>query len=141
MGPFKVLACPAPNTYRLALPSSCRVFNEFNVDRLRPNVRRLSHLGGETGPPAPVVGADSAPEHEGAELLKFKIRYGRPYILVRWTGSDASGDTWEPLEHLTNCKEAIATFERATGRTLPRRALALSLRAALAAGPTLVVGS
>jgi hypothetical protein len=27
MGPFKVLACQAPNTYRLDLPSSWRVFN------------------------------------------------------------------------------------------------------------------
>ena len=131
MGPFKVLACPAPNTYRLDLPSSWRVFNEFNVDRLRPYVRRPAHLGGEPDPPAPDVGADGAPEHEVAELLKFKMRYGRPHVLVRWTGSDASGDTWEPLENLTNCEEAIAAFERATGRALPRPAP----RPPLAAGP------
>jgi hypothetical protein len=31
-------------------------------------------------------------------------------------------DTWEPLESLTNCEEAIATFQRATGRTLARSA-------------------
>jgi hypothetical protein len=41
-------------------------------------------------------------------------------VCVR-TGRDASGDTWEPLERLTNCKEAIAAFQRETGRTLPRR--------------------
>ena len=29
-------------------------------------------------------------------------------------------DTWEPLEHLTNCEEAIRTFERARGCTVPR---------------------
>ena len=36
------------------------------------------------------------------ELLKFKMHYGRPYVLVRWSGiqvhvdseSDAVGDTW-----------------------------------------------
>jgi hypothetical protein len=64
------------------------------------------------------------------------MRYGRPYVLVRWTGRDASGDTyqWEPLEHLINCEEAImiAVFERATGRTLPRPA---PRPAPLAAGP------
>ena len=54
------------------------------------------------------------------ELLKFKMRYGRPHVLVRWAGRDASGDTWEPLDNLTNCEEAISAFERATGRTLPR---------------------
>ena len=53
------------------------------------------------------------------ELLCLKMRYGRPYVLVRWAGRDASGDTWEPLDNLTNCAEAIAAFERATGRVLP----------------------
>jgi hypothetical protein len=97
MGPFKVLACLASNTYCLDLPSSWRVFNAFNVDHLRPYVRRPPHLGGETGPPAPVVGADGAPEHELAELqsqlLKFKMRYCRPHVLVQRTGRDASRDT------------------------------------------------
>jgi hypothetical protein len=131
MGPFKMLACPAPNTYHLDIPSSWRVFEEFTIDRLRPYVRRPPHLGGETGPPAPVVGADGAPEHEVAELLKFKMRYGRPHVLARWTGREASGDTWEPLERLANCEEAMAAFQRATGRTLPRPAP----RRPLAAGP------
>jgi hypothetical protein len=93
MGPFKVLACQARNTYRLDLPFSWRVFNEFNVGRLCPYVLRPSHLGGITGPPAPVVGADGVPEHEVAKLLKFKMRYGRPYVWVRWTCRDASGGT------------------------------------------------
>ena len=43
---------------------------------------------------------------------------GRPYVLVRWTGY-----TWEPLNNLTNCKDAIGAFEQATGRSLPRPAL------------------
>ena len=41
---------------------------------------------------------------------------------MRWAGHDASGDTWEPLDNLTNCEEAVAAFERATGRSLPHRA-------------------
>ena len=126
MGPFnlKVLACTAPNTYRLDLPATWRVFPEFNVERLRPYLRRPAGLGGDsnTGPPPPVAGTDGAPEHEVQELLKFKMRYGRPYVLVRWAGLDAAGDTWEPLDNLTNCEAAIAAFERATGRSLPRPA-------------------
>ena len=50
------------------------------------------------------------------ELLKFEMRHGRPYVLVRWTGLEAAGDTWEPLDTLTNCDAAIAAFEHATGR-------------------------
>jgi hypothetical protein len=49
------------------------------------------------------VGADGAPEHEVAELLKFKMRYCLPHVLVLWTCSDAAGYKWEQLENLTNC--------------------------------------
>ena len=56
------------------------------------------------------------------ELLKFKSRYGRPDLLVRWAGRNASGHTWEPLDSLTDCAEAVSAFKRATqtGRVLPR---------------------
>ena len=37
----------------------------------------------DMGPPQPVLGADGAPEHEVQELLKFKMRYGRPYRPLR----------------------------------------------------------
>ena len=121
MGPFKVLACPAPNTYRLDIPASWRVCPEFNVERLRPYLRRSAAAADDpVVPPAAVAGRDGHPEHEVRELLKFKMRYGRPHVLVRWAGCDASGDTWEPLDNLTNCEEAIAAFEQATGRALPR---------------------
>ena len=58
------------------------------------------------------------------ELLKFKLRsgWGRPYVLVRWAGcNNALRDTWELLDNLTNCEEAISTFEPASesGRPLP----------------------
>ena len=76
MGPFKVLARTAPNTYPLDIPATWRVFPEFNVERLRPYFRRPDHLGGDAdaGPPPPQIGADGAPEHEVQELLKFKMR-------------------------------------------------------------------
>ena len=76
MGPFKVLARTAPNTYRLDIPERWRVFPEFNVERLRRYLRRPDSLGGDSdvGPPPPVSGTDGAPEHEVQELLKFKMR-------------------------------------------------------------------
>ena len=103
MGPSKVLARPAPNTYRLEIPATWRACDEFNVERLRPNHRRSNCLGGAPGPPRPVPGADGGPEYEVQQLLKFKMRGGRPYVLGRWAGCDASRDTWEPLDNLTNC--------------------------------------
>jgi hypothetical protein len=78
---FKVLACPAPNTY------TCP---ELNLERLRP----ISAAPLTPAPSSPTVaGEDGRPEHEVQELLKFKMRYGRPYVLVHWAGCDASGDT------------------------------------------------
>ena len=45
MGPFTVLACTAPNTCRLDIPAALRVFPEFNVERLRPYLRRPDSFG------------------------------------------------------------------------------------------------
>jgi hypothetical protein len=68
-----------------------------------------------------VVAQDGSLEHEVAAILQFRLRAGRPQVLVRWAGQDASGESWEPLENLTNCEEAIAAFERSRGVKLPRR--------------------
>ena len=121
MGPFKILAKTAPNTYRLAVPAAWRAFNEFNVERLRRYLRRPLELGGDADEPLPVVAQDGSLEHEVAAILQFRLRAGRPQVLVRWAGQDASGESWEPLENLTNCEEAIAAFERSRGVKLPRR--------------------
>ena len=102
------------------MPPTWRAFDEFNVQFLRRYVRRPAALGGEAPPPAPVVGANGQVEHEVAEILKFRVSAGRPQVLIRWAGLDASGDTWEPLDHLTNCEEAIQAFESARGVVLPR---------------------
>ena len=120
MGPFKVVACTAPNTYRLDVPATWRAFNEFNVSRLRRYQRRPAWLGGDPPEPSPVIGRDGSMEHVVQEILKFRRRAGHPQVLIRWAGHDASGDTWEPLENLTNCEEAIHDFERARGCNLPR---------------------
>ena len=69
----------------------------------------------------PVVAQDDSLEHEVAAILQFRLRAGRPRVLVRWIGQDASGEIWEPLEILTNCEEAIAAFEWSRGVKLPRR--------------------
>ena len=73
MGPFRVLAQTAPNTYRLAVPPTWRAFAEFNVERLRRYVRRPIHLGGDSAEPPPVIGADGALEHVVAEILRFRL--------------------------------------------------------------------
>ena len=116
MGRFKILAKTAPNTYRFAVPAAWRAFKEFNVERLRRYLRRPLALGGDADEPPPVVAQDGSLEREVAAILQFRLRAGRLQVLVRWAGQDASGESWEPLENLTNCEEAIAAFERRVSR-------------------------
>ena len=78
MGPFKVPARTAPNTYPLDVPATWRTYAEFNVERLRPYLPRTDHLGGAAAPPPHVVGSDCRPEHEVRELLKFKMAGAGP---------------------------------------------------------------
>ena len=80
MGHFKVLARQAPNTYRLEIPATWCACDEFNVERLLPYRRRTEGLCCAPGPPPPVPGADGGPEYEVQELLKSKMRWGRPYV-------------------------------------------------------------
>jgi hypothetical protein len=60
--------------------------------------------------------------HHIPALIKDALQPAPRTGAMDWPRGDASGDTWEPLEHLTNCEEAIAAYERATGRTQPRHA-------------------
>ena len=66
----------------------------------------------------------------------FSVHHGRQYVLVRWTGLNAAGDAWEPLDNLTNREAAIAAFEQATGRSLPRPPPPPPLLAGAACAPT-----
>ena len=116
MGPFKVRRQTAPNTYQLELPPTWKAVDEFNVARLRRYHRRPEWMGREEVEPAPIVVSPGAPpEHEVHEILRYRLCRGRPQCLVRWTGKDASGDTWVPVENLTNCESALRDFEAAQG--------------------------
>jgi hypothetical protein len=109
MDPFRVLAKTAPNTQLPAsffpeeLAPSRRAFSEFSVERLRHYLHHPPALSSDDEKPAPVQDLDGQLEHEVEAILnvKFSMRAGHPYILVRWIGLDAAGDTWEPLETLT----------------------------------------
>ena len=78
----------------------------------RSYLRRPLALGGDADEPPPVVAQDGSLEHEVAATLQFRLCAGRPQVLVRCAGQDTCGESWEPLENLTKCEEAIAAFER-----------------------------
>ena len=69
MGPFRVLARTAPNTCRLDIPATWRIFPEFNVERLRSYLRRRDCLG-------PSV-ATRMPAHHRQRLARTACRSTR----------------------------------------------------------------
>jgi hypothetical protein len=79
MGPLKVLAFTA------STPTACTSFPQWPS---RPSLWRGRRAGARGGRAA-------------------QMRYYRPHVLVQWTGSDASGDTLEPLESMTNCRRPL----------------------------------
>ena len=121
LGPFRVTACPRPNTYTLALPRRMRCSPTVNVDRLKPYVSRT----GTPAAPGPVTDHGQEGEFEVELLLNKRVVRGRTEYLVRWRGYDAVEDLWEPLEHLANCPERVAEFEALAPR---RRSTRLAAR-------------
>ena len=111
----------AQNTYKLTLPAAWKVVNKFNVLRLCQYSTRPEWMGQEQpAPPLVVDPVSGVQEHEVHETLRFRLHYDKPQCLVRWAGKDASGDTCETVEHLTNCEEALRDFEIERGIAVPR---------------------
>lgn len=60
----------------------------------------------------PLVPAQSEEEFEVEKVIDRKeTEHGVSY-LIRWKGYGPDADTWEPLHALTQCKRAVAAFER-----------------------------
>ena len=125
-GPFRVTAVAGPNAYTLALPRRFRCSPAVNVDRLKPYHARDDR----SAPPGPVSNPGQEGEYVVEQLLNRKAIRGRTHYLVRWQGHDSKDDSWEPVEHLTNCPERIAEYEAASSTRRKGR------RAAVPADPT-----
>jgi len=69
-----------------------------------------------SAPPGPVSDPGQEGEYEVAQLLNRRTLHGRTHYLVRWQGHDSTADSWEPVEHLTHCRERIAEYEAAALR-------------------------
>jgi hypothetical protein len=72
------------------LPRKLSSSSTSNLDSLSSRSLLTSWRSSPAGLAAPIVATpDGALEHEVQELLRFKMRYGRPHVLVSWAGCDA----------------------------------------------------
>jgi hypothetical protein len=95
MGPFKVLACPAPNTYRLDDSATWRIFPEFDVETsasLPARARRDGPARCRRGPGGRAGGAGAAqvpdalqpPARAGALGGPRRLRRLRRHVGLSW---------------------------------------------------------
>ena len=119
IGPFEIdePVGTSGQAYRLLLPSGCRIHPVFHVSLLRPY-----KADGRRHAPPPAIVFDGSIEYEVERIIDHRerrvgrknskgerTRLKREY-LVRWKNLDASHDTWEPEQNLTNCSEALELY-------------------------------
>jgi transposase InsO family protein len=109
MGPFKVMARVGEVAYKVQLPPTLKWHDVFHVSLLRPYV----DSGRVAPPPLPEI-IQGEVEYEVEEILGHRDvgtgkRTKRQY-LVKWQGYGHEHNSWEPLQNLGNCEEAIQRY-------------------------------
>lgn len=59
-------------------------------------------------------------EYEVERILGKRIEDGRALYRIKWTGYTEEESTWEPLEHLEECRDLVLAFDQ---RPKPRVAM------------------
>lgn len=108
IGPFTISATVGSVAYKLDLPPSVNIHPVFHVSLLRkyyPSARKP--------PPPPPEVVDGEEEYVVERILDHRVskRRGRKkFFLVRWAGYGAEHDSWEPIDNLDNCPDALQDY-------------------------------
>jgi hypothetical protein len=107
-GPFKITEVISPITYRLSLPKEWRIHPVFHSSLLTPFTTTETHGPAFPTPVPDIIEGEEEYEVEG--ILKHKRIKPKTHLLVRWKDQPTTEDSWEPEEHLTHAKEALADY-------------------------------
>ena len=111
-GPFEVLEKIGPGSYRLKIPSTWKgIHPVFNEILLTPFIQPLSTQS--VIRPPPTVQGNEHDTYEVEAILDTRKTHGKKGItqyLVKWKGYGHEDNTWEPLSHLKDAKQALANF-------------------------------
>ena len=110
-GPFEILKKVGPSSYKLKLPGTWKIHPVFNEALLTP-YHPPTFPSQEKPLPPPVVETPEGEEYNVEEILDSRLKRGKIEYLVKWEGYSNEENTWEPLGHLKNAKEAIADFHK-----------------------------
>lgn len=107
LGPFEIDKKTGPVNYRLKLPATMRKIHPvFHVSLLEPapeNAKLAENVE---------IEEETEQEYEVEKILEYKRVNGKPYYLIKWVGYDTSENTWEPIEHLTDCRRLVQQFHQ-----------------------------
>ena len=96
LGPFKIEKKLGPVTYKLKLPKDMKIHPVFHVallEKAPTSVRTVESLPTEP---------QEELEYDIETVLAGRLnKQGNPEYLIKWTGYDATHDSWEPEANLT----------------------------------------
>ena len=123
LGPFRIIECVNPVTFRLELPPHFRIHNVFHASLLEPY--HPSTIPGRHSPPPPPIELSTGEEYEVDKILDSRWHRRQLQYLVLWKGYPISEATWEPAQHLKNAPDVVHAFHhqypQKPGRHLRRR--------------------
>jgi len=80
----------------------------FHISLLEPY--KLSTIPGRTREPPPPIVINDENEWEVEEILDSKLRYGKLWYKIRWTGHSVSKDSWQPASDAENAPDLVKQF-------------------------------
>ena len=112
LGPFEIVDKISPTAYKLKLPSSMsRLHDVFHISLLS-KVKGSDLPGRQYAEPPPLLIEDSGTYYEVEDILDAKYIRGKLKYLLSWKGYGPSSNSWEPVENLINCEEAVRDFNQ-----------------------------
>ena len=107
LGPFLITKKINEVTFELELPEYYRIANCFHCSLLEP----VSDIYLKNGKSVPVpIQVENNEEYYVEKILDMKTVDGKVYYLINWYGYSDADNTWEPIEFLTGCDEALLEF-------------------------------
>ena len=111
VGPFLIKEPKGPVNYELQLPADAKVHPVFHVSLLEP---------ADSKTPLQETFYFEIEEEDEFEAEEILAQDGQKY-LIKWKGCDETENTWEPLEHLTNCRSLLRQFRQGQSPRNPSR--------------------